>query len=105
MSTADILARVAAITALIFLMAWILLRFASVAWSGVSPLSHALLFSLLTVASAGLPLLVVHLAYTAMGGSAQSDAGRGRYFTVFTVLAPICALLFAWLLAFGHVRL
>lgn len=104
MKPIDVLARIAAITVLIFLMALIFLRFASVVWPDLSPLALSLFFTLLSVSSAGLPLLVIHLVRVAMGGSID-DAGRARYFFVFTLLTSFFAMLFAWLLAFGHVGL
>jgi len=102
MGAADIFFRAIALAILLFVVALLALTFASFWIENVSPLRQALIFATLSVGAAGAPLLLTYLARAAAGARDGNDA-RARFFSVFTILVVVLAVLFGGLMASGQI--
>jgi len=100
----DVFARAVAVTVLLFIVSLLVLSLLGFLVDAVSPLEHALLIALLSVACAGAPILLVYLTRAATGASTNADA-RARYFFVFAALSAALTVLFASLIVAGQIRL
>ncbi len=100
----DVFTRAVAVTMLLFLISFLVLSLLGFWISAVAPLRHALLLSLLSVACAGVPILLIYLTRAATGAATGAEA-RARYFFVFAALSGVLAIVFATLIASGQIQL
>jgi len=100
----DVFARAVAVTVLLFIVSFLILSLLGFWVDAVSPLRHALLLALLSVACAGTPMLLVYLTRAATGAATNDDA-RARYFFAFATLSAALDIVFASLIVAGQIRL
>lgn len=102
MGAVDVFVRAVALAILLFVVALLALTFVSFWVENVSPLRWALIFATLSVGSAGGPLLLIYLARAAAGAPGGDDV-RARFFSIFTILVVVLAVLFGGLMASGQI--
>jgi hypothetical protein len=102
MEAIDVFVRTVAITILLFVLAVLVLTLVGFWLDGVVPLRQALIFAVISIVSAGLPILLIYLTRAA-AGAASDGAVRARYFSIFTILLAGVAILVVMLMASGSI--
>jgi hypothetical protein len=100
----DVFARTVAVTVLLFIVSFLVLSLLGFWLTSVAPFRHSLLLALLSVACAGVPMLLIYLTRAATGAATNAGA-RARYFFAFAALSATLALVFASLIVSGQIRL
>jgi len=104
MSPADILARAAAVFALLFTATFMVLASVAMIRALIPAVAHAVLFAGLTVGTALVPLVAIYLVRLALGYRA-SDAEHILYMRGFIGLVALFALVYAALMITGRIGL